>query len=1065
MPKMDLFPASYAQQRLWFLDNLYSNTNMFNIPFGWLVEGQLNQEFLRKALNQIIHRHEALRTRFVERKGVLFQEIMPEPVLSFELLNAPTIGDSYIISKSMLGSMAKEPFDLQSGPLFRAVLVEHSKFQHSLLFVVHHIIFDGWSINLLVEEIDTFYGAFEKGLVNPLADLPFQYADFAVWQRNWLVGDIIDRQVTYWKNKLKNLTTVLDLPFNKSPVALSNHSADSVSIVFEAEVVRSLRKVSQINQVTTFIFLISVFAILLSRYSHQNDICIGYPVSNRNHTELEKVIGFFVNTLPLRICLDEVITFEDLLKRVRERVFEASEYQDVPFEKIVEILHPYREVNRAPLFQALFTLDSVVPKGKQNSSLKMVPLLASSTADAQLDLSLSLTEAIDSLILGAIEYKSDLFVKSTIEKMVEHFIFLVKSVIANPQHKIKYLQLLTDIEQQEILIDWNNTQKEYVKDKSICELFEEQVNQTPDAIAVIFEERQITYKELNSKANQLAHYLIKKGVKADTLVAIYTSRSIEMVIGVLSVLKAGGAYVPIDIEYPIERLTYILKDTATQIVLTQSILLDQLPQENTQVISLDQSWDEIQKLSTMNPRQSCYLDNLAYCIFTSGSTGKPKGTLNTHRGFTNLVQWYASEITRDITPIRMLLVSSFGFDLTQKNIMGTLINGGSIIIPQGSTIDLELLSKTALRHCPTHVNCAPSAYLVYKDILINSSIHTVILGGEEINSKLMEIFQQEEINLINSYGPTECADVATYYKLKSDLSTSTPPIGRPISNVQIYILDSNLMPVPVGVTGELYISGVGLGRGYLNKPDLTAEKFIPNPYGVPGSRMYKTGDLARYLLNGSIEFEGRVDQQIKFRGFRIELGEIESALQEVSAIQRAVVLMTGDELDRKLIAYIVARSGVSLKIMELRSYLQKTLPKYMIPSDWVFIDDFPLNPNGKIDRKALSELKVSKDWIDTEYVAPRNPTEEILVEVWTEVLKVERVGIYDNFFALGGHSLLATQVISRVGERLGKKISLRLFLNSPTLEVFAEKIDQLSFLRDEQKVTSGLIGRIRKPKV
>ncbi|MBI0421286.1 amino acid adenylation domain-containing protein [Acinetobacter sp. ACIN00229] len=1044
MSNIDLFPASYAQQRLWFLDKLYSNTNMFNIPFGWFIEGQLDPEILRKVLLHITYRHEAFRTKFIEKDSVLFQVINSEAHLSLEVFNTSAMGDSCKIAKLILGNMAREPFDLQIGPLFRIVLVEHSNFQHSLLFVIHHIIFDGWSINVLAEELDRLYEAFSNGSVNPLADLSVQYVDFAAWQHNWLGGDVIDKQVDYWRNKLKNLNSMLDLPFNKSPTTLTSHRANSISIILEADVVTSLRKISQKNQVTIFIFLISVFGILISRYSRQNDICIGYPVSNRNHIELEGVIGFFVNILPLRIQLEEVTTFEELLKKIRENIFEASEYQDIPFEKVVEILQPYRELNRAPLFQTLFTLDTLIPKRIRNSYLKMTPLLTSSTNDTQLDLTLSLTETIEGSISGVIEYKADLFDQIKIEKMVEHFNVLLKYVVADPQSEIKKIPLLTELEQQEILIDWNNTEVKYPRDKNICELFEEQVQKTPDDIAVVFGDQQITYRELNIKANQLAGYLIGIGVKPDSLVTIYMSRSIEMIITVLGVLKAGGAYVPIDIEYPIERLKYILQDTATQILLTKSILSNQLPQENIKIIYLDQNWHEIQKYSPSNLKQICYADNLAYCIFTSGSTGKPKGTLNTLRGFTNLVQWYSGEIINNINPIKMLLISSFGFDLTQKNIFGTLVNGGRIIIPQGEISDIDQLRLTVLKHNPTHINCAPSVFNAYKDILANDSVHTVILGGEVINSSLIEFFQKRRINLINSYGPTECSDVVTFYRYEANSTNiAVIPIGRPISNVQIYILDSNFMLVPVGVTGELYISGDGVGRGYLNRPDLTAEKFVPNPFGKPGSRMYRTGDLARYLLDGSIEFEGRKDHQIKIRGFRIELGEVESALQEIKAIEKAVVLVS-EELDKRLVAYLVTEDGVNLNIMELRAQLQKLLPEYMIPSDWIFIHEFPLTPNGKVDRKALAGLKGSREAVSNGYIAPRTEIEKIVATIWEEVLKVERVSINDNFFALGGHSLLLPKVLIKLRIILKVQLPIQELFKKSTLEEVANLIAELT---------------------
>jgi amino acid adenylation domain-containing protein len=745
-------------------------------------------------------------------------------------------------------------------------------------------------------------------------------------------------------------------------------------------------------------------------------------------------------------------------------VLEADAHQDLPFEKLVEELQPERHLNHTPLFQVMLALNNTGEVGLELPGLQLRPLLAEGTT-AKFDLTLAL-EAGGGVLRGAFEYNTDLFDCSTIERMVSHYQTLLEAVVADPQARLKDLPLLTEAERHQILVEWNDTEKAYPSDKCIHQLFEEQVEKTPEAVAVVFEDQQLSYGELNVKANQLAHHLRGLGVKPDTLVAICVERSLEMVIGLLGILKAGGAYVPLDPDYPAERLAYMLQDTAAPVLLTQGRLKERLPAHQARTVCLDEDWEAIGKSESTDPVNHTHPLNLAYCIYTSGSTGRPKGVAISHR---NLVASTTARHAVYAETGNFLLLSSISFDSSVAGVFGTLTSAGTIVVARSDDVrDATRLLEVIERHGVETILCIPT---MYQRILEHStaerncdSLRSVILAGEICPPALIakSYNSAKRLRVSNEYGPTEAAVWSTVYLCVAD-ETSTIPIGGPISNCQIFILDEAAAIVPIGVGGEIHIAGAGLARGYLNRPDLTAEKFIANPYGEPGSRMYRTGDLGRYLPDGNIEFLGRIDHQVKIRGFRIELGEIENALLAHAQVREAVVLAREDDPgNKRLVAYVVGKAAAqapSLTISELRSHLGRTLPEYMVPSAWVFLDALPLNPNGKIDRKALPAPETTREDLGTEYVAPRTPTEELLAQIWAEVLKVERVGIHDNFFALGGHSLLATQVVSRIRQRLKSVVSLRTLFQAPTPAQLAVRLQPFNALASvEEALQPGGVG-------
>ncbi|MCT7965693.1 amino acid adenylation domain-containing protein [Laspinema sp. D1] len=898
------FPLSFAQQGLWFLDQLQPNSAFYNIPFTLRLSGQLNIGALESSINEIIQRHEALRTNFATVESQPVQVIASSLNCQVQVVNLLHLPESERESEAQrcVNQEANRPFNLEREPLFRVTLLQLDQTEYVLLFTMHHIISDGWSLGVFVKELIELYKGFCTGNPTNLPLLPIQYADFAVWQRQWLTGEILETQLSYWKEQVSNAPTLLELPRDRPRPAVQTFRGGYHHAVLPQELSAELTALSKRVGVTLFIALLAAFQTLLYRYSGQDDIVVGTPVAGRNREELEGLIGFFVNTLVLRNDLSGTPTFEQLLNRVREVALQAYAHQELPFEQLVEALQPTRDLSYSPLFQVMFSLeDALVP------AVELPELSVSSypveIGTAKFDLSLSIENTASGLI-GVWEYNTDLFDEATIARMAGHYQTLLEGIAANPQQKISELPLLTPTEHHQLYVEWNNTLTEYPQDKCIHQLFEAQVEHSPDAVAVVFEGEQLTYRELNAKANQLAYYLQGLGVGPEVLGGICVEPSFDTVVGILSVFKAGGAYVPLDPAYPQERLAFMLEDSSVPVLLTQKKLVENLPPNSARVISLDSDWEEMGFHSKENPSSTVMPDNLAYVIYTSGSTGKPKGVLLAHSGLCNLAT-AQSKLFNVSSNSRILQFASFSFDASVSEVVMALISGAILVLAlRDSLMPGPALTGLLREEAITTITLPPSVLAVLPPEEF-PALQTIIVAGEACLPDLVGRWASGR-QFFNAYGPTEATVCATV-GLCSDGSRK-PPIGRPIANTQIYILDPHNQPVTIGVPGELHIAGVGLAKGYLNRPDLTDEKFVPNPFSnKPDSRLYKTGDLARYLPDGNIEYLGRIDNQVKIRGFRIELGEVETVLAQHPNVREVAVIDREDTPgNKRLVAYMVS---------------------------------------------------------------------------------------------------------------------------------------------------------------
>ncbi len=1047
------------------MDQLESGSAAYTISAAFRLTGSLNTLALEQSLNEIVRRHEALRTTFAARDGRPIQMIAPTLALTLtinDLTHLPRLEQ-----KAKLEQLAVEqvqrPFNLAQGPLLRVVLLKLGEEEHSLILTMPHIVSDGWSMGVLNRELAALYTAFSAGQPSPLVELPIQYADYVCWQREWLQGEALDSQLAYWKQQLGGSLPVLELPTDRPRPAVQTFRGATHSFILPVALTESLQALSRREGATLFMTLLAAFKTLLYRYTGRENIVVGIPIANRNRPEVEELIGFFVNTLVLRTDLAGEPTFRELLGRVREVTLGAFAHQDLPFEKLVEVLHPERDMSRNPLFQVMFAFQNTPMEPLILPGLAVSPVEIDSKT-AQFDLTLFLEETGQGL-KGMVEYNTDLFDATTIERMVKHYQVLLEGVVDNPEQRLWQLPLLTEAERRQILVTWNNTAVEYphAARKCIHELFEAQVERTPDAVAVVFEDQHVTYRELNRRANQLAHYLQKRGVGPETLVGICVERSLEMVVGLYGILKAGGAYVPLDPTYPPERLIFMMADTQAPVLLTQkkpaSVFTDQ-PHLNRppRLICLDSDWENIARHTDQNSVSRVTGDNLVYVIYTSGSTGQPKGAMNTHAAIRNRLLWMQQAYCLTETD-RVMQKTPFSFDVSVWEFFWPLLNGACLVVaqPEGHK-DSAYLVRLVIEQNVTTMHFVPPMLQVFVEeqgVDRCKSLKRVICSGEALPFDLQQrFFARLGAELHNLYGPTEASVDVTFWPCQRECQWRFVPIGRPIANIRIYLLDRHLQPVPVGVPGELHIGGVGLGRGYCNRPELTADKFTPHPFedsqapgarlpgaAATGSRLYRTGDLARYLPDGNIEFLGRIDHQVKLRGFRIELGEIEAVLGQHPAVQHAVMLVREDQPgDKRLVAYLVPTKGQTPTTDNLRRFLQDKLPEYMIPSAFVTLLALPLTPNGKVNRKALPAPDTNRPEIGREFVAPRTPVEEVLAGIWAGVLGLEQVGVYDNFFDLGGHSLLATQVISRVRETFMVELPLRTFFEAPVVAKLSRSI-------------------------
>ncbi|MBD2360531.1 amino acid adenylation domain-containing protein [Anabaena minutissima FACHB-250] len=1040
------FPASFAQQRLWFLHLLNPNIPLYNELASLHIKGALNLMALEQSVNEMIKRHECLRTTFLLVEEELTQIIHPTLTVTLPVVNLcdlPLSKQKAEVDR-LTTEIAQTPFDLVSGPLLQGTVLQISEQEHVLLFVIHHIISDGWSIKVILQELAVLYEAFYSGKPSSLPPLPIQYADFTVWQRHWLQGEVLNTQLSYWKQQLADAPTVLELPTDRPRPMAQSFQGSIANFKLSPELTGMLKSLSNQQGVTLFMTLLAAFQSLLYRYTGQEDICVGSAIANRNSAEIEGLIGFFVNTLVLRTDLSQNPSFLDLLSRVRQVCVGAFAHADLPFERLVEELHLERNLSHTPLFQVMFTL---LEDSKQDLTLPSVTVswLPMHSQTAKFDLTLSM-EDTGAELKGALEYSTDLFNVDTIARILQHFETLLEGIVAHPQRKISDLPLLTERELHQQLAEWNNTQIDYPQDQCIQQLFEAQVEKTPDAVAVVFADQQLTYQQLNQKANQLAHHLQNLGVEPQVLVGICIERSLEMIIAILAILKAGGAYIPLDPAFPVERLALMLADSQTSVLLTQQHLLPHLSAHNTpqktQIICLDKDWENIATQATINPKINIQPDNLIYTIYTSGSTGKPKGVQITHSNVINFLTAMQQQL-KLTNADSLLAVTTLSFDIAGLEIYLPLITGAklNLVSREVATDGIQLLQL--LNNSPTTVmQATPATWQMLLDAgWQGKSQLKVLCGGEALPQNLADQLFSRCREIWNLYGPTETTIWSTIHQIKDTKQTIT--IGRPLANTQIYILDKYLQPVPVGVAGEIYIGGAGVARGYFNQPELTKEKFIPNPFThQPGEKLYKTGDLARYLPNGDIEYIGRIDYQVKLRGFRIELAEIEAAISQYPSVHTTVVVLRENVPGNKnLVAYITLQPENSLTIAELRRFLESKLPGYMIPSALVILETLPLTPNGKIDRRSLPEPDHTQLIQSANFVAASTPVEHQLAEIWMEVLSINKVGIHDNFFELGGHSLLATRIISRIQQVFKVELPLRCLFAQPTIAGLAQAIE------------------------
>ncbi|GBF80263.1 non-ribosomal peptide synthetase [Aphanothece sacrum] len=1032
-------PLSFAQQRMWFFSQMDKDNPSYNEIAVIRLTGSLNINLLEKSIQEVVQRHESLRTSFTLVEDNPIQTISPALNIKLNLLNLNHSSQDTI--DNIITQELQKSFDLTKLPLFRFTLIDEGSESYILVLVIHHIIIDGWSKSILFKELFILYQAYLSNEPSPLSKLTIQYADFAIWQRKWLQGDILDKQLNYWKKQLENAPPLLELPTDKPRQATPTFQGHSIFFKIDAELTEKLKFLSHKSGVTLFMTLLTALKILLFRYSNQKDILIGTPMANRNHKEIEPLIGFFVNTLVMRTSLDEDISFTELLQQVRTIVLEGYANQDAPFEQVVDALQIERSLSYNPLFQVMFALQNTPITKLEQSGLKITPISVENV-HVKFDLSLILEEKETEqspYIEGCWEYNSDLFDRERINRMIDHFQTLLNGIITNPQQKITKLPLLTEAEKKQLLVEWNQTETPYLSDKSIHQLFEEQVNKTPHAVAVVYENESLTYQELNQKANQLAHYLQRLGVTSNQLVGICLERSPLMIIGFLAILKAGGAYVPLDAKYPPKRLNYMLEDSGILVLLTQTKLTNLFNNYSGTRIDLDENWNNITQNSLDNPNNIISSKNFVYVIYTSGSTGTPKGVLIQHKSLLNLVFWHQNAFNLTEKD-RATQLAGIAFDASVWEIWPYLTCGASLYIVPSDIITSPNLLKDFLSEQKITISFLPTPLaetIITDDWTNNCSLRFLLTGGDKLNH-----FPSSSIpfTLVNNYGPTENTVVTTSQKLTSDLlREKEPSIGRPITNNQVYILDQCQQPVPIGITGELYIGGAGLAYGYLNLPELTETRFIPHPFSrIEGEKLYKTGDLVRYRNNRQIEFVGRIDDQVKIRGFRIEIGEIESVLNLHPQVKEAIVIAKEEPSGlKRLYTYFIASD--SLTIGELRCFIEEKLPQYMIPAFFIKLDAFPLTANGKIDRRALLETDIKIDEQET-HIVPSTEIEKILVEIWQEVLNLKIIGIHDNFFELGGDSILAISIVAKANQA-GLQIIPKLLFRHQTITQLASVVE------------------------
>jgi fengycin family lipopeptide synthetase B len=1070
------YPLSFSQERLWFLEHLLPGSGLYNMAGVARVRGPLDETAVFQTFNEIVRRHEVLRTVFRSEDGrpqpVLLPELtLPADLVELRHLAAPAQREAE--ARRLIAEIVRRPFDLAHGPLIRFVLIRLAPDDHLGLLCTHHIVSDGVSTQVLFHEFAHIYPAFARGAAHALLPLPVQYADYALWQREQIQGAVLAEQLAYWKQQFHNGIPVLELPADRPRPAVPTHRGARHAFTVPASLTRQLKQFSRQEGVTLFMTLLAAFKTLLHRYTSEPEVVVGVPIAGRNRPEVAGLIGCFLNMLALRTDFSGNPTFRDLLHQVKKAALGAYAHQDLPFERLVDELQPKRTLSQAPLFQVAFSFEEDPAVTLQVDELAF-HFEEVDTGSAKLDLALELTEvglgAGESELQGWFEYSADLFEPETVARTAARFVTLLAGIVAWPGQEVWQLPLLPEAEKHLLLETWNDTAVDYPMDACLHELFEGQVTRTPDNPAVFCGDRHLTYSELNERANRLAHYLQALGVGPESLVGLCLERSLDMIVAVLATLKAGGAYVPIDAGHPESRLEFMLADTRGTVLLTQQKLADRLPrQPGVTLVCLDSDWPEIARQSGANTWSSAGADNLAYVLYTSGSTGQPKGVTVPHRDIVHHTLAFID--VQKLTPAdRMLMFVSLLFDAAAAALYPPLLCGASVVLPETASSELSSQDtlQLCLRHGVTVVHQPDSYWHQWVDDLaatgqgFDTPLRIMMTGGEVPNiSKLQRWTRmlRRPVTFFNAYGPTEAVITVTLFQVECTPevvgSLTRMPAGRPIANKRLYLLDPYLQPVPIGVPGEIYVGGIGLARDYLNQPERTAEKFVRDPFSSrPGARLYRTGDLGRYLPDGNLEFITRADEQLKIRGYRIEPGEVEKALTQHPEILESLVTGWTDPAGRRrLVAYLVARSQPAPSPGLLRDFLKQYLPDYMLPGAFVFLQRIPLTVLGKADRQALPPPTWERVE-ETAFAPPATPQEEILASIWRGALNVERIGIHDNFFDLGGDSILSMQIVARANQA-GLRLTPRQIFQYQTIAELAAVVDSAPQIQAEQGLVSG----------
>lgn len=1027
------YKLSFAQRRIWFLQQFDTTSGAYNDPTALRIKGPLNIPILEKTLNEIIRRHQVLRMIFPAGDGEVSQTLHKNDRIAISLSaleNEPgkTIEDHI---REFVNCFAALPFDFGKDLLIKAALLEIAVEDYVLVVNIHHIVLDGWSKGIMLQELMDIYQAFNQGKPSPLAELPIQYTDYVYWLHEWLKGKIYETQLNYWKTQLKGAPPLLELPtdFPRRGFGTGRGSIEPFSL--SRETLGALNDLARQEDVTLFMLLLAVFNTLLYRYSHQEDILIGVPIAGRQRVELENLIGLFVNTLVMRTVLNGFPTFRELLGRIRSTALQSYQHQDLPFEKLVEELNPQRSLNITPLFQVMFQLQNAPMPPARISNLLITPIQVD-TGFSQVDLSLTLWQE-ENIMKGTFEYSADLFTASTIKRMIGHFLVLLEQIIADPDQQVSLMSLLTEEEKRQLLVEWNNTDCDYPHETCISRLFENCAQQYPDNEAVIFNDLRLTYSQLDRQANRLSRFLLKKNISCETLAAICMENSLELITGVIGILKTGAAYIPMDPAYPDERLMAILKNARSPVLLTHACHLHRFAGYQGQIIAVDSRQDEIAQEDPFAYPTECKAENAACVIFTSGSSGEPKGIVIDNGNIVNLIYSFIFSYKPDscdrILPLTSIASASF-----VGEILPILVSGGAVVLADKvHFLDMKQLTVLMSAYRVTILSTVPSMIARLNAAEVKpTGLRLLLSGGEALSPGDIDHLI-DSVTIVNGYGLTEATICSTYIILNENksenendyLQNSLISVGKPIINTQAYILDKKRQMVPIGVPGEIYISGHGLSRGYLNNPELTGEKFISNDnvsyksYRSYSSYFFKkilrTGDLGCLLPDGNIKFLGRLDTQVQIHGHRIELSEIETHLGLHPDIQDVVVVDREVPAgDHRLVAYLVARDGKKPAGNQLRDWLDKRIPDYMIPALFEWLPQIPLNANGKVDPSALPEPSWRRPELDVAYRAPQTAIEKSIVQIWQEILHLEKVGVNDNFFDLGGHSLLLTQILSRL---------------------------------------------------